>query len=123
MNILLIDDDPELVAVLTLAFQQSFLLATTLAHQEPSWQEPAWVRELADEERSSVLQLAGYGRVPLSPAQSRRPRLDVQQAINRLRELEAQDAVLHGSDSDAAGHATRCPSPAATISASCGEER
>jgi hypothetical protein len=97
--------------MLALAFKQSFLLATTLAHQEPSWREPAWVYELADEERSSVLQLAGYGPVPLSRAQMGRPRLDVQQAINRLRKLEAQEAILHG------------PSPAATISASCGEER
>jgi hypothetical protein len=97
--------------MLSLAFKQSFLLATTLAHQEPSWREPAWVRELADEERSSVLQLAGYGPVPLSRAQMERPRLDVQQAIRRLRELEAQDTVLRG------------PSPAATVSASCREER
>ena len=92
--------------MLALAFKQSFLLATTLAHQEPSWREPAWVRELGDEEGSSVLQLAGYGPVPLSRAQMERPRLDVQQAINRLRALEAQEALLHGSDSDGSGCAT-----------------
>jgi hypothetical protein len=79
-----------LQGMLALAFTQSFLLATTLAHQEPGWSERGWVEELLAEERSSVLQVAGYGPVPLSRAQIARPRLNVPQAIGRLRELEAQ---------------------------------
>jgi len=74
---------------LALAFRQSFLLATTLALQEPGWAERGWVDELLEEERASVLQVAGYGPVPLTRAQNARPRLHVQQAIGRLRELEA----------------------------------
>src|SRR5215207_9410174 len=74
---------------LALAFTQSFLLATTIAHQESGWAERGWVDELLAEERSSLLQVAGYGPVPLSSAQTARPRLNVQQAIERLHELEA----------------------------------
>ena len=79
-----------LQGMLALSFRQSFLLATSIAHQEPGWAERGWVDELLAEERSSLLQVAGYGPVPLSSAQTARPRLDVPQAIDRLRELEAQ---------------------------------
>lgn len=83
-----------LQGMLALAFTQSFLLATTLAHQEHDWAERGWVEELLAEERSSVLQVAGYGPVPLSRAQMARPRLDVQAAIDRLRELEARSGSV-----------------------------
>jgi hypothetical protein len=79
-----------LQGMLALAFKQSFLLATTLVHQEPDWAERGWVDELLAEEQTSRLQVAGYGAVTLSRAQMERPRLNVPQAIARLRELEAQ---------------------------------
>ena len=79
-----------LQGMLALAFQQSFLLATVLTHQEPRWAERRWVRELEENERSSRLQIPGYGPVPLSRAQTERPRLNVPQAIGRLLELEAR---------------------------------
>ena len=76
--------------MLALGFTQTFLLATALAHQEPSWGEQDWVDELMAAERSSLLQIPGYGAVPLSRAQMARPRLTVQHAIGRLLELEAR---------------------------------
>jgi ketosteroid isomerase-like protein len=79
-----------LQGMLALAFQQSFLLATVLAHREPRWGEPGWVRELEADERTSRLQIPGYGPVPLSRAQTERPRLNVPRAIGRLLELEAR---------------------------------
>ena len=78
-----------LEGTLALAFKQSFLLATTLAHQEPGWATRGWVDELLDEERASRLQVAGYGPVPLTRVQTAHPRLDVPTAIDRLRALEA----------------------------------
>jgi hypothetical protein len=89
-----------LQGMLALAFTQSFLLATTLAHQEPGWAARGWVDELLEEERSSRLQVASYGPVPVSRAQAARPRLDVQQAIGRLRELAARataETTTHGA--------------------------
>ena len=79
-----------LQGMLALAFTQSFLLATALAHQEPRWGEHGWVAELVAAERSSLLQIPGYGPVPLSRTQMARPRLNVQQTIERLLELEVR---------------------------------
>jgi hypothetical protein len=81
---------------LALAFTQSFLLATTLARQEADWAEPGWVDELLEEERSSLLQVAGYGPVPLTRAQTARPRLHVQRHIERLLALEAGNGSVDG---------------------------
>ena len=79
-----------LQGMLALAFTQRFVLATAIAHQEPRWGEQGWVDELLAAERSSLLQIPGYGAVPLSRAQMARPRLNVQHAIGRLLELEAR---------------------------------
>ena len=86
-----------LQGMLALAFTQSFLLATALAHQEPRWGEHGWVAELVAAERSSLLQIPGYGPVPLSRAQMERPRLNVQQTIARLLELEARSGLVKGT--------------------------
>ena len=86
-----------LQGMLSLAFKQSFLLATALAYQEQTWGEHGWVDELLAAERSSRLQIPGYGPVPLSRAQMGRPRLDVQQAIGRLLELEARYSLVNGA--------------------------
>jgi ketosteroid isomerase-like protein len=78
-----------LQGMLAFAFQQSFLLATVLALREPRWGHQGWVREIEEDDRSSQLQIAGYGPVPLSRTQTQRPRLNVPQAIGRLLALEA----------------------------------
>jgi ketosteroid isomerase-like protein len=91
-----------LQGMLALAFQQSFLLATVLTHREPRWGERRWVRELEEDERSSRLQIPGYGPVPLSRAQTERPRLNVPQAIGRLLELEARAPACDCPSTDAA---------------------
>ena len=85
-----------LQGMLSLAFKQSFLLATALARQEPGWGEQDWVDELVAAERSSLLQIPGYGPVPLSRTQMTRPRMNVQQAIGRLLELEARNGLVNG---------------------------
>ena len=74
--------------MLALTFRHGFVVATAL-HQERAREEHGWADELLGEERSSSLQVAAYGPALLSSALTARPRLTVQQAIDRLHELRA----------------------------------
>jgi hypothetical protein len=74
--------------MLTLAVTESFLLATTLAHQEQSAGEPAWVAAFLAGNRLAPDQKSGSGPVALTHAQLERPRPNLQLALDRFQALE-----------------------------------
>ena len=85
--------------LLCLAVTESFRLAPTLAHQEPGWGDQDWVAVFLQADRLAPhRQIAGSGAVPMTPARLGWPRQTVQQAIGRLRQLEA-DVASTGSAS------------------------